>query len=61
MKLLLLRKTNEEGLDTFLGMVSDNIPDRVLEDAIENALIDLSSRIASGEWSADWDDVEAVE
>lgn len=47
MKLLLLRKTNEEGPDLFLGMVSDNVSDEDIEDAVENALIDLAAKYAS--------------
>lgn len=47
MKLLLLRKTNEEGPDLFLGMVSDNVSDEDIEDAVETAFINLAAKYAS--------------
>lgn len=53
MKILILRKVPDGSQDMLLGMVSNNVPDWIIENAIENALLDVAVKCASRVESAD--------
>ena len=47
MKHILLHRSTGGESDMLLGMVTDNVPDDLVAEAVEGALVDLAARLAA--------------